>query len=532
MRRFFLFFLLFLWTNQSLASSPNIPLDSWVYSYIEKLSSLGYIQCYMESNLPLTRMEAASLILEAKELMEGKEGGGIAPYMLRRLSEEFSSEMARLKGEEQPLSYLKPLNTFYLEWVHLSDPMKVERKIDRRYRIPSEFQELEEKISIAEMEMENDSGRRYGKGSNFQVGLIAFGELGSHFSFLVHPEFRERGDDLGSEIELPEASIKLSLGSLELLWGRENLWWGQGRHGSLSLTNNNESLRLLKVSTLPMTLPSVLGYLGAFKLSFFTAELEEEWPSLKSGSYFEEFRYLSGIKFNLKPHPLIEIGASRTFIYDDLSDFFDALTAENKEGIILGIPQGTLDWRVTIPFKYQPITLYGEHGVGDESGDLSSFWAHLGGLYLPRLLWWDRLDLRIEYSNTELPVKLPTRYLPKQYPPYLYRQYLPYLYHFIYHSYPILGHHMGIDAEDLFFNLGCFLTPEIKFGFSFDREKRGLSMPVEEEKKEYTLSLEYFPRKFFRCYSSFQWEEIDNKEFLSGKDEGRNYVKMGIAFSF
>ena len=68
----------------------------------------------------------------------------------------------------------------------------------------------------------------------------------------------------------------LGLGSLEFSIGRQSLWWGQGRHGSLVLTNNAEPLDMIRLTNPnPILLPWVFKYLGPFRFDLFLTELEE-----------------------------------------------------------------------------------------------------------------------------------------------------------------------------------------------------------------------------------------------------------------
>src|SRR4029077_2921915 len=47
--------------------SPPVPLDSWIYSALARLSALGYVQTAYLGMRPWTRMECARLLGEASE---------------------------------------------------------------------------------------------------------------------------------------------------------------------------------------------------------------------------------------------------------------------------------------------------------------------------------------------------------------------------------------------------------------------------------------------------------------------------------
>src|SRR5665647_2776715 len=50
----------------ALVASNNVPLDSPVYSYLEKLASFGFITTDIKGIRPFTKAEAARLLLEAE----------------------------------------------------------------------------------------------------------------------------------------------------------------------------------------------------------------------------------------------------------------------------------------------------------------------------------------------------------------------------------------------------------------------------------------------------------------------------------
>jgi len=469
------------------AASPNVPLGSWVYPYIEKLASLGYMDSYIAGQLPLNRVEVAQLVDQAEEKynQEGK-ASDLIPGILNRLKREFTEEIAIMYDETDHISYLKPLQSFYFEYPYLGNPM----------------------------DMENEAGRIYGEQNNFQGGFVSQGEMGDHFAFLIHPEFRER-KGLGYETKIIEGYGKLSFKSLEIEGGLDTMWWGQGRHGNLLLSNNAQSFKILKMGhSSPTILPWILKYLGAAKFSFFVAKLDDNRPHLDPSDENPKF---CGMKLSIKPFPFFEWASSRTFI---TSDFWNGLIGKGTGGKGSTSPLGPKvnhlgghEWRLRIPLKLQPVTFYGEH-IGGEEG-----WIHLWGFYLPRILNLEKLDIRIEYANTWW----------NQDPSDVYRHAR---FDYTYKG-RIMGHHMDRDADDLFVGFSYYVNPDLKIGFSFDGERHGKARrPIRETKKEYTFSIEYWPKSFINWHGTFQWEDIDNKDFCSGVNEGRGYFRLGTAFYF
>ena len=85
--------------NPNYMASPYVPLDSWIYSALERLIGLGYIQSNVLGMRPWTRMACARLLEDAGDKfpdngIEGGEPGRI----YAALTSEFKTEIPRLDG--------------------------------------------------------------------------------------------------------------------------------------------------------------------------------------------------------------------------------------------------------------------------------------------------------------------------------------------------------------------------------------------------------------------------------------------------
>jgi hypothetical protein len=97
--------------------------------------------------------------------------------------------------------------------------------------------------------------------------------------------------------------------------------------------------------------------------------------------------------------------------------------------------------------------------------------SDLFGLYLSTAV----TDLRAEYAHTNK-----EWYVHHAYPQGYTYQGLP------------LGHHMGGDAQDLFFEAATYFGPGWRAILGLDLEDRGRSLPVVEHRSEWTLGLEAY----------------------------------------
>jgi hypothetical protein len=79
--------------------SPYVPLDSWIYPALDRLSALGYMHSGFADMRPWTRMECARQIEEAADqIMDIETGGNNAAGLFGTLRNEFSAEMNLLDG--------------------------------------------------------------------------------------------------------------------------------------------------------------------------------------------------------------------------------------------------------------------------------------------------------------------------------------------------------------------------------------------------------------------------------------------------
>lgn len=84
---------------------------------------------------------------------------------------------------------------------------------------------------------------------------------------------------------------------------------------------------------------------------------------------------------------------------------------------------------------------------------------------------------------------------------------------------------MGSDAEDLFIRVTRPLREWLQIGVQWDQERRGLSSPVTERKRETSLDFTYFLSPGRRITWGYEYERI--------KDRSRNhYLWTSLALSF
>ncbi|MBI4824012.1 MAG: capsule assembly Wzi family protein [Nitrospirae bacterium] len=420
------------------AYGTNVSQDEDTYDLLLILEAEGIIKSGLLTTKPMTKKEVARLIKEA-EKSEAKK----SPF----ISAVISSLKKKFKAEVGSRKYLKPIDTAYGRLIYS----------DR------DAQELSY----------NNDGDSYRNGTNVRLGLSGMAEYG-RLSVFANPEIRYSSEKAG--IKLRRGYVTFGFLGLELEIGKDSEWWGPGYHGALLLSTNAEPVKMLKLTNpKPARLPFIH---GPFRFTVFVSRLEKERD-------FPE-PYLWGLRFNFKPIQYLELGLQRTAILGGegrsespktwLNSFIGR--GENNAGREAGDQKAGGDVKLILPFRWQPMQIYLEAAGEDEANGLPSKWAYLGGIYLPRILSIENIDFRAEYATTHV----------KGSPNVWYSHHV-YTSGYTYEGRTI-GHHMGGDSEDIFFELN-YRMPETmsRFYVSYDRERHNLSDSLDASKHEASLGV-------------------------------------------
>lgn len=468
-------------------ASININVSDDTYNLLLRLEAEGVIKSGLLATRPLSRKDAARLILEAERNSEGRS------LFLQQLVKSLKK---RFKGDIEGVAYVKPLDTVYIDCAYSDRDGK-----ELGY---------------------NDNGDDYGDGFNFRSGLSSGAELG-RFSLYINPELRYSNGD--AQFIIKRAYGALGFSALELQAGKDSQWWGPGYHGAILVSNNAEPLTMVKLTNpQPVLLPWIFEYLGPFRFVFFVTRLGQDRVVPEP--------YLWGMRFNFRPIPSLEAGIQRTAMLggegqpEDLGAWWRSFTAEEVPGESghstgsEGDQRAGFDVKVTLPFKRQPVQLYAEAAGEDEAGSMPYRWAYLGGVYLPGIFS-DRLDLRAEYATTHVSGSPDVWYTHHVYGSgYTYKG-------------RVIGHHMGTDSKDIFMELS-YLVPEknTSVSVSFDREEHNLSGSKTGRKDEFTLSAKIMLRDDMGVNASFNYGLMENSGNLPGSDGKTGAVEIHVNYEF
>lgn len=470
-------------------TSAQVPLDSWIYPALDKLEGLGLVESSLQGTRPFTRLEAARQVGEARTKADAGEASPLVRQLLSRLEKELHDplvELGELEGAVPP-SYFRPLRTLELTYILQDGELSATPGTNAR-QFALDY---------------NNFGIDYANHNNVQATFASEARLASFFLLEARPILLAReGED--PDLRLLEGRAALGLGPIEVSFGRQALWWGQGRHGSLLLTNNAQPLDMLRITNpTPGILPWFFKYLGPCRFDLFWSRLEEDRTVPEP--------YLAGLRLTAKPFSFLELGASRTVIFGgegqpgiDLGEFVFILGGENVIGEGDTSNQlAAVDARLKLPFLWGA-ELYYELGGEDEAGGFLAKKSQLYGLYLPRIEPTGRTSLRLEYADVNDSHSV------------WYRHGL-YSSGYTYKG-KILGHHVGGEATDLFSELRLILPRDLTLSLSLDIEKRGYNQAAREDHLQPALGVEWQLQPNLTLDVRYAYDRVENFNFVSGND--------------
>ena len=320
---------------------------------------------------------------------------------------------------------------------------------------------------------------------------------------------------------IEETSLRLGWPQATLEAGRFAVWYGPGRHGALLFTTNAEPLIGVRIrNPRPIAFPKAIGFLGAFQYDFFMARIDTGGPYPDS--------LVSGMRFAIRPNRYLEFGASRALHFggegqdESFSTFWDILTGQRESAGITptGNSLASIDAKVHLPFRIQPVVLYVEWGGEDQSQPfVFTRNAWLDGVFLPSIGTFRKADLRVEYGTTVRHPDIPgVWYQHSQYP----------------HQYngQILGHHMGTDAKDLFLEARLFLVPSSYLELNYDQTERTYPGPAREERKRIAGGFVAWFTKNVRAEGKVAYDRYSNEGGVSGRDGSIKSIELSAAWQY
>jgi hypothetical protein len=434
------------------ASSTNVALENDLYRDMEFWATEGLIESQLSSIKPLARSEVGKQILAALDKCDAMENKSATCINIQEhYAKLFAAEIAETRSPRNTVStFVKPVEAFSVSYNYLNGPFPIY----------------------------NNEGIQYGEGSNAMIQLQSQARLWEVFSFYAEPilmynqHFYQTEDGSNADVRLHKGYAKLTLWNVDLQVGRDSLWWGPGYHSALLMSDNSQPFDMIKLSNPePVLLPWIFSFLGPAQFNLIFSQLND----VRTGSEANPFLY--GLRFDIKPHPFLELGVSQLVMFGgsghrdlSLNDIITILYSNNVQ------PRGSatdrkqevaIDIALTIPNikKYvlliDGIKFYCEVGA-DDTGYPPDKRAYLAGFALYKPFGQERAVFRGEYAILS-PYGVPDAW-------YFSNPNYPMVY-----SGQIFGDHIGPDAEDIFIEWSQNFE-KLSYKLSFDRIRSGIQM--------------------------------------------------------
>ncbi len=419
--------------------SPFVPLDSWVYPALDRLTALGYIHSGFADMRPWTRLECARQVEEASDRISGEGAAETeAAQLYLELQKEFAVEVSLLGGGDNAELRVESVYTRGTDIAGkpLTDGDHFGQTIINDYGRPEE--EGFNNVSGLSGWATDGPFAVYGRGE-YQHSPSAPALPPSALDAISQADFRSSivpqpfpvppgtptpAFDQGRFLD---AYVAMNLFNFQLSYGNQSLWWGPSQGGALMFSNNAQPMRMFRVTrTTPFRLPGFLGVLGPVQTEGFIGQFSGYQfvftPSGLVGQYGQSLNpqpIVHGERFSFQPTPNLEIGLSRTTdyggpgypltIHNFVRSVFSPSNSNPGTANKSGSHRSGLDFSYRIPGLRNGMTFYAE-GMAEHDeispilGPDVACW--LAGLYIPRLPKIAKLDFRVEGGYTDPPNSL------------------------------------------------------------------------------------------------------------------------------
>jgi hypothetical protein len=422
--------------ESSIAGSPYIPVDSWVYPAVWRLYSLGFVDTVYLGMRPWTGSSVNNMLDEVGSRIEDYDAGPA------------TDEAARIyKALTRELRY---------------NPQAACQAPENKVRVESVYSvargisgtPLRDSYHLGSTII-NDYGRPYQGGFNNYTGASGYASAG-RFLLHVRGEFHEAPSATGYSTALAQTLANQDVGAFpvtnnpatgspyiqttipqgpisaitdgrfieayasyrllnhEISFGKQDDWLGPGVGGGMAYSNNAENIYSFRINrTEPLFIPLLSVLTGPFRYEFLVGSLK--------GHTYPNDPWVHVEKISFRPTANLEFGFERTVIWGGkghepinlhtfLRSFFSLsaapTTAIKESSADPGARFGAFDFSYRLPFVRNWLTLYSDSEVHDDVSpiDAPRRAAWRPGLYLSRVPGIHRLDMRVEAASTDPPI--------------------------------------------------------------------------------------------------------------------------------
>jgi membrane-associated phospholipid phosphatase len=415
----------------AVASSPYIPVDSWVYPAVLRLYSLGFVDTVYLGMRPWTRASVDHMLEEADIRIEDAETGA-ATHEAQGIYEALTDELrvdaegpcpphhvnARIESVysvERAISGTPLMDSYHLGSTIINDYGRPYQIGFNDYSGTSGYASAGRFLVYVRGEFEGaPSGPGYSTALSNSLTLID-GDTNYLNMQVPIPLDRQATIPAGpiaavTPVRLIEAYASVHFLNHEISFGKQDDWLGPGVGGGMAYSNNAENIYSFRINRVePLYIPFVSRLIGPLRYDFLVGPLKGHTYPIDPWVHVE--------KISFRPTENLEFGFQRTVIWGGadhepvnchtfLRSFFSssaAAPAVKNSPADPGARFGAFDFSYRLPFVRHWLTLYTDSEVHDDISpiDAPRRAAYRPGLYLSHVPGIPKLDIRVEVADTD-----------------------------------------------------------------------------------------------------------------------------------
>jgi hypothetical protein len=360
-------------------SSTYVPMDSWAYPALDRLSSLGYLDTAFFGLRPWTRLSIVHMLQQTADKIDSDTDNDEARDIYLALMKEFSADMEGGRGA-----------------LHAEFDSVYERALGIGGAAPLTYSFRFGQTII------NDDGRPFGSGFNNITGIHLRAEAG-RFSLNFRGEYQhapgyaalpsavlsliprldvitpEDANGVGTRdrFTLLDGTFSYHIWGNEISVGKEEIYWGPGQGGAMLYSDNAEPIYSFRVNRVePWYIPFISRFLGPIRYDNFLGDLK--------GHVHPNAPWVFGDKLSVHPFNDFEIGIARTCTFGgegyspvNFHTFFKCFFSAGSSTLSgakedAGDRRTSLDFRWRLPYMQKTVTIYTDSNADDDINPLAN----------------------------------------------------------------------------------------------------------------------------------------------------------------
>jgi hypothetical protein len=403
--------------------STYVPVDSWIYSAVDRLHALGYVDLAYLGMRPWTRVSIVNMLAKTADRIADAGDGEEACTIYHSLQRELKPDVDQLNGSRKPHVQFESVYTRLngITGTPLRDSFHLGQTIINDYGRPY----AEGFNNITGFSGRSEAGRfalyfrgeyQHAPGSDgYSNSLSTLLSNNDGISFTTSPNqatIPSGPIPAANDFRIIEANVSYLLLNHEFSFGKSDHWLGPAQGGSFAWSNNAENIYAFQIDRVePLYVPLLSRLTGPFRYQFFVGSLKGHTTPRDPWIHVE--------KVSFKPTENLELGFERSVIWGGkghvpitihsfLKSFFSFQNVSGEEKFSRNDPGarfGTFDFSYRVPFVRNWLTLYSDSLAHDDVSPISAprRAAIRPGIYLSHFPGVKKLDFRVEAASTDPP---------------------------------------------------------------------------------------------------------------------------------